>query len=392
MRNLALCPITTIRVLLGRMTLPSALLLVSTLGATARLARLALTLLGSLMLKLPFAPLTGVERFSPWVKKGSAAFRKTSERRATKNMTPNTRRDFLTLVIMGQAVKTTGIVLCRFIYETHRCECFARLWKGSRSRNMSSGCFMKTTNVLTSKVMGVIVSTLPGPMSRLRRTNTMTRNSYARLLKKAVILPWPVTPEPLTTTLVTHIVRQLPFPKRLANVKAKKVIVSTKMEQSDPPLRPSPPTTHIVSPFILQLTVLLNMNRRLKASSTSFVLSIPFLTNPTSMTASTQVTGLPSLSLSLSTGCRPRPRPTPRECRTVNIDVELADDTAVVRSNEGSKVNFMSSYDTFESYYMKIFANRVASSMFIAESISLGLSMGPTLVNPALTLFENRTT
>lgn len=41
---------------------------------------------------------------------------------ATKNMTPKTIRVLGMLVIMGQAVKTTGIVLCNFIYDMNSCD------------------------------------------------------------------------------------------------------------------------------------------------------------------------------------------------------------------------------------------------------------------------------
>lgn len=154
---------------------------------------------------------------------------------------------------------------------------------------------------------------------------------------KAVTLPWPITCVPFITTFVTQIVRQLPFPYRLATANAKKTKSSSKTGQSDRPPKLTPPTTIIVSPFSRNFEVLFIVNRTRNETRTLLVFTFVDATNRTRMTASTHVTGLPSLSLSLSTGWRPRPRPTSRECRTPNMEVELAEDTAVVSNTVATR-------------------------------------------------------
>lgn len=70
----------------------------------------------------------------------------------------------------------------------------------------------------------------------------MTRTSYAKLLKKIASGCPRRNPQPLMIRFERQMVRQLPFPTRLAKVNEKKTNVSSSIEQSERPVRPTWPT------------------------------------------------------------------------------------------------------------------------------------------------------
>lgn len=192
--------------------------------------------------------------------------------------------------------------------------------------------------------------------------------------------------------LVTHMVRQLPFPYKAAVEKAKKVAANNKTGHKDLPLTPTPPTTRMVSPFNRKLvTVLMDSrmsNRRIVLRKPTFLIR----TQVTTSKASTHVTGLPSLSLNLRAGCRCRPKQIFPSSRTEKMEVELADDTIVVTSTDLVIASALQFADYKNIQQTKFFATSAASNIFIAVRIIFLAVTGPTLDTPALTLLENRTT